>query len=150
MIVERQLEVAIIAAISKLGIDARIVGAWDDTPAGVVKGTGDASKAAIAVVVAPRAYDGFLSSQADFACSIAVTVRRDSCPMGEEIAEIIEPLFVKLREWNCDEDAVFADLTTEGFNPAGISLTGGSAPTYDSAAAVWSVAQTFTVRGIIS
>jgi hypothetical protein len=150
MIIEKQIEKAIMVSLAKLDLPGvKIIGNWDIVAEGEVKGQGDATGAVLAVGVAPRSYDGFVSPQADFACSLALTVRRDAYPTGEEVASITEPLFRLLDSWNRDEDAVFVDLTTDEFSPGGLQLTGGDGPEYDSSTMCWTVTQTFTIRGII-
>ena len=151
MIVEKQIEDAILAKIRMLDLPGvRVVGAWSIVGEGEVKGESDESGAVVAVAVAPRSYDGFMSPQADVNCSIALSVRRDTCPTGSDIVELTEPLFQLLDHWNRDEDAVYTDLTTEGFSPGGLQLTGGDGPEYDSASGVWNITQTFTLRGIVN
>ncbi len=149
MIVEKLIEDAIIRKIRLLNVADRVVGAWEVKQDGEVKGESDASDAVIDVVVSPRSYDGFMSTQADFNCAIGIAVRRDSCPTGAEIAEITEPLFALLHSWNADVDAVYEDLTVDGFRPGGLQLTGGYGPEYDESREVWMVMQSFTVRGVI-
>lgn len=150
MVLEKLIEDAIIRKIKGVVPEStRVVGSWN-AAADAVKDAGDASAVAIAVVVSPRAYVSFEASQADFACSIALTVRRDACPTGQELIDMSEMLFALMHNWNADEDAVFADLSVEGFLPAGLALTGGTPPQYDESSQAWSVVQTFTVRGAIS
>ena len=149
MIVEKLIEDAIIREIRLLNVADRVVGAWEVKQYGEVKGEGDDSKSEIAVAVSPRSYDGFMSTQADFNCAISVAVRRECCPSGAEVAEITELLFALLHSWNADVDAVYEDLTVEGFRPGGLMLTGGEGPVYDESRGVWMVSQSFTIRGII-
>ena len=149
MIVEKLLEDAIIREVKRLNVVNRVVGAWEIKQDGEIKGDGDDAESIIAVAVSPRSYDGFMSTQADFNCAISIAVRRECCPSGAEVAEKTELLFALLHSWNADVDAVYEDLTVEGFRPGGLQLTGGEGPEYDESRGVWMVLQSFTIRGII-
>lgn len=150
MIIEQQIENAIIAKLEALGLSGvRVTGAWKAAADGEVKGEGDTSAACLAVAVNPRSYDSFMSQQADVNCAVTLAVRRESCPTGAEVAEFTEQLFNLFHTWNCDADAVYEDLETEGFKPAGLQLTGGDGPQYDEMTSSWLVSQTFTLRGIV-
>ena len=153
MIVEREIEERLKAKFAAaLGDDAaalRIVGSWDVAAAGEVKGKGDSSPAVLAVAVGIRSYDSFCSPQADLACSAVLLVRRDACPTGAALADLIEPLLDLFHNWNAEYDAVSDDLTTKCFHPGGFRLDSGSSPEYDEAAAVWTVPFDFTLRGVI-
>lgn len=148
MIVEKQIEDAIIAKLEALDLPGvRVTGAWKSVADGEVKGEGDTSSAVLAVAVNPRSYDGFMSQQADFNCAVALVVRRESCPTGSEVEEFTEALFQLFDTWNRDEDAVYTDLETDGFQPAGLQLSGGEGPLYDEATCTWMVEQSFKLRG---
>ena len=150
MIIEKQIEDAIIAKLKALDLPGvRVTGAWKSVADGEVKGEGDTSSAVLAVAVNPRSYDGFMSEQADFSCAVALVVRRESCPTGSAVAEFTEALFQLFETWNRDADAVYTDLETDGFQPAGLQLSGGEGPWYDEATCTWMVEQSFTLRGFV-
>jgi len=127
----------------------RTVGVWDVMNDGEVKSCGGNEAATIAVAVGIRNYDTFQTPTANFACSLALAVRRDACPTGAAIADLIEPLLAKIHGWNADEDSVYDDLTTEHFFPAGFQLVGGPGPVYENASGCWTISIDFNIKGRI-
>ena len=150
MLTEREIEDNIKTIIANLYKDSEIkpavVGVWDVADEGEVKGQGDASIAAIAVAVGIRSYTSFCEPQADIPCTVALTVRRDACPTGGELADMIEPLMRKFNKWNADYDDVLDELNTDSFDIGGFKMTGGDTTQNESA---WTVRILFTLRGVL-
>ena len=150
MLPEREIEEKLKASFAATftgDIVPRIVGAWDVADDGDVKGRGDASAAVFAVTVGLRAYDSFCSPQCDLPCAAVLTVRREACPTGAELAELIEPLMALIHVWNEDNDSVYEDLATSSFFPGGFRLTGGNLEQSEES---WTVSIDFTLRGVIN
>ena len=156
MIVEREIEEALkaqfgVALASTASLPSmRTVGCWDVANDGDVKSRGGGEAATVAVAVGIRSYDTFQTPTANFACSLVLAVRRDTCPTGAAIADIIEPLLALLHEWNADEDSVYEDLTTDHFFPAGFQLANGIGPVYDDQTGCWTITITFNLKGRIA
>lgn len=150
MLTEREIENKMKDIIANLYRDSEIkptvVGVWDVADEGEVKGQGDASVAAIAVAVGIRSYNSFCEPQADIPCTVALTVRRDACPTGGELAEMIEPLMHKINVWNADYNEVLDELNTDSFDIGGFQMTGGDTTQNETA---WTVRILFTLRGVI-
>ena len=150
MLTEREIEDKIKSVIAGLYDDAAIkpiiVGVWDVADEGEVKGQGDASVAAIAVAVGIRSYASYCEPQADIPCTVALTVRRDACPTGGELANLIEPLMDKIHVWNADYNEVLDELSTDSFDIGGFQMTGGDTSQSETG---WTVRISFTLRGVI-
>lgn len=149
MLTEREIEEKLkekIGATLANSKSLRIVGAWDVKDIGEVKGQGDASKIVLAFSVGLRSYQSFCTPQADFPCVMVLSVRRDACPTGAELADIIEPIMNQLHIWNEDCDRMCEDLNTITFNAGGFQLDGGELQQDESC---WTITMRFTLRGIV-
>lgn len=156
MIIEKLIESAIVAKLAALDLpDVTVSGFWQPAQSGAPKGRESAASAAIGVVVAPRAYETFTSAKAQLRGVVTLTVRRDACPTGAELAAFAEPVFALLETWQRSLPDVKADLTPTDANlsplfvPHGFRLDGGD-PSTDPKNTVWIISQTFTLRGVIS
>lgn len=148
MLTEREIEEKLK---EKIGLTlgnktARMVGTWDVVDVGELKGQGDASKVVLAFSVGLRQYQSFCTPQADFPCALVLSVRRDACPTGGELADFIEPIMNQLHIWNEDCDRMCDDLTTLTFNVGGFQLDGGTLQQDENA---WTITMNFTLRGIV-
>lgn len=149
--IERDIEAAVTAKISALGIEGLDVGGyWQPAGDGRAKGLERPEHSAVVrVAVAPRSFDSFSTPVANFPVSVALAVRRDLSPGGEALAEFAAPLALMMQTWQSDVDAVKNDFSVKGFSPCGLRLDGGDAGADDSLD-VWHVVQRFTVRGTIT
>lgn len=152
MIVEREIEETLIdklrgALQEREIVVPRTTGAWSVANDGEVKGRDEGESVAMSVAVGLRSYDSFQTATADFPCGLVLAISRDACPTGAAIAEYIEPLMDKLHRWNADEEAVFNDLETEHFHPAGFQLADGDGPEYDKSTGAWTITLLFNLKG---
>lgn len=151
MLTEREIEEklkSIFASLFQDGKDVpRIVGLWDVTDIGEVKGQGDASKSVLAITTGIRSYASFCEPQADIPCSVVLSIRREAAPTGALLAEFIEPLMNLIHIWNADCDRMCDDLATSSFMPGGFQLTGGNLQQNEWG---WTVTTNFILRGIVN
>ena len=148
MLTEKEIEGRLKEKLSEVfPVKPLIIGSWDVKEEGEVKGSGNGDTCVLAVSVGIRQYATFQTPQADIPCSLALSIRRDTCPTGGKLAELMEPLMCKMHEWNADADAVFDDLKTDTFNPGGFQLDGGNLSQTSDA---WTATVSFTLRGIVT
>lgn len=162
MIIEKQLESQLIAALRSDGDGVYWSGAWSVADNGFVKGDESSDTGAVvAVTVQPRAMPdyggGFASVEADFGVSVSCSMSADADPTGAKIVALWESISGKVWRWvvnqtseqeteltvkDADDDVVFA--------PGGVMQNGGTAPTYVGQAHMWNWSISFTVKGIIT
>lgn len=151
MLLEKQIESAIITAIEGLQIDdVDIFGSWQKSEEGTVKSEeGADSRALVVVGVAPRSYDSFSLPEISFDCVVSVVIRVDQCPTGSELEEIYEPISDLLETWNTvNTGEMITDLTIDDrFSPGGVNVSGGSGPEYRDGS--WIINNRFTLRGTL-
>jgi len=149
--IERDIERAVVNAVSALRMDGMdIDGFWQAVPDGSVKGKERPdARAILRVVAAPRSFESFSSPRADIAVAMALTVRADTAPTGDALAEYTEPLMCLLQGWQESIDSVRNDFTVDGFTPCGLRLDGGDVSSSGDPRHCWVVTQKFTVRGIV-
>ena len=151
MLTEREIEEKLKEKFAKLFDTSdnapSIIGAWDVTQPGEVKGRGDASTSVIAVAVGLRNYASFCTPQADFPCTAVLSIRREAAPTGAALADFIEPLMNLMHVWNEDYDDVLSDLATNTFTPGGFQLADGSLTQSSDG---WIVNINFTLRGVVN
>ena len=145
--VEAKLAEQFAAALETEGLpEPRTELSWGVADPGEVKGSGDTSEAVLALAVGIRSYPDFVSPQCDLPCSLALSIRRDACPTGAELAGYIEPLLNLVHTWNADCDTMCDALTTTTFSPAGFQLGGGHLEPTEEAR---TLSLDFTRRGVI-
>ena len=148
--IEKDLETCAVAAFNAaLPGTVQTMGFWQSVAEGAVKDTESASAAAVLrVETSPRSHENFTTPRADVAFALTLTVRKEVCPTGAELAEFAEPLFAVLTAWQMDIADVRRDFTISDFVPVGFRLDGGDVIN-DVTAKTWVVRESFTVRGIV-
>lgn len=152
MMVERELESKIVAALEALNVTGlEVRGLWNPVASGSVKGMEDSGAPAAAVVrVSPRAYGNYTIPTVTFDCAVALAALVDLDPTGAILAAAAEAISAKLAAWHADVcNANDAGLAFEGFAPGGFAVGGGSGPEFDETAGAWAVTFNFTVAGTL-
>lgn len=149
--IEKQVEKAVLEAVAALPMDGLDMdGIWQKSPNGRAKGSEDPNaKAFLRVIAAPRSFETFSSPRVDITVALALSVRLETAPTGEEIAAYSEPLFALLQGWQMSIETVRNDFTFPAFTPCGIRLDGGDIGFSGEPRNCWNVTQKFTLRGII-
>lgn len=153
MLVEHELERAIIRAIEELHVDGlELRGAWQVADAGADKTEEEANGArAICVVTCkPRRFSTFGICEVSFDVSLVVNVRADRCPRGSDIIAVLAPLSTLVTMWQMADADGLLDLTVmDEFYPGGVLVQGGDGPIYDQDSGTWTIVQNLTVSGSI-
>lgn len=146
--IERELERRIVERIGRLGLDGlQVVGVWGGRPE---EAEASAAKAVLAVVVRPRQYEAYLSSRAEFAVALTLSVRIEACGGPDGLEYYAAALTGVLEGWQESIGEAKADLWIENeFSPAGVRVDGGDVE-LDTDRGAWVVQQTFSVRGIVT
>ena len=151
MLIERQIEDTIKAALAEKLDGCEIVGSWSPADAGKVKGEHDKSaKAVVSVYMQPRAHDAFSLPTVNITGTIAIDARVEMCPTMAEVSEIYEAVLKLLDDWHYDGQAFSEALSTEDFFATELALTGGDRVTYDAAIRCWIVSTSFIIRGTVN
>ena len=149
--IEKLLESAIMAQLAAvLPQGTEIVGAWQTSAPGVVKGSESGTAAAfVAVAVSPRSFETFTTPKANFAVAISLKVRAERDPQGALFTSCADAMLALLQQWQTSLPAVRTAMSVDGFTPHGMRIDGGQITT-DAEAEALVVAESFTVRGIVS
>lgn len=154
MLVEHELERAIISAIEDLRVDGlELRGAWQVAGAGADKTEEEANGARAICVVAckPRRFTTFGLCEVSFDISLAVAVRSDRCPSGSDIIAVLSPLSTLVTMWQMADAGGLSALTVpDAFYPGGVLVQGGEGPIYDRESSTWTIVQNLTVSGTIT
>lgn len=157
MMFEKEIESRIVGAVEALALPGlKVRGAWQDVPEGEVKDVeGSDSPAALFVAASPRQFETFGLPICSMEVQLALVVRIERCPTGAALETYARPILSLLQSWSlglsCSEDCGFAVEPTadgEGFAPGGVQLSTGEGPSHDASSATWSVAFSFTLRGV--
>lgn len=152
MLVEHELERAIIHAIEGLHIDGlELRGAWQVVDAGADKTEeADGARAFCVVTCKPRRFATFGLCEVSFDVSLVVNVRADRCPRGSDIIAVLSPLSTLVTMWQMADADGLLDLTVvDAFYPGGVLVDGGEGPIYDQDSGTWTIIQNLTVSGTI-
>lgn len=150
---EKSIEANIIAAIEALnltGLD--IHGAWQAANAGEVKDEeAPAAPATLYVRVGPRSFETFGIGVCSMDVVFSLVIRTDLNPTGAALETYVDPIADLLQSWDntmsCNNPC---GMAVDGeFAPGGLQMVGGSGPTFEREAAIWSVVFNFTLRGTI-
>jgi len=148
--IEQQIEACVLAKIQSLATwPAGTVfdGAWQAAAAGEVKGE-EAAGTAVKIAVATGAvmWADYTIPSGEIPVAIAVTVRRDLCPDGSALSDVLSPIMAKLVAWQLDADLCSTDLSVSSAAVVGFRLDAGDPPSYDSARKSWAVVRSFTLK----
>ena len=150
MLIERDLESAIIADVAKAAPDFEVVGSWAPCASGLVKGERRTdTKGIIAVAVSPRSHDAFTLPTVTVGGNLQIAVRLEQCPTMAEASEMYERVLALFDGWHYDADAFSSRFSTDSFFAAGLMLTGGDSVSFDEAEKSWIVSLGFQVRGTV-
>ena len=150
---EKSIEANIIAAIEALnltGLD--IHGAWQAANSGEVKDEeAPAAPATLYVRVGPRSFETFGIGVCSMDVVFSLVIRTDINPTGTALETYVDPIVDLFQSWNntmnCNNPC---GMAVEGeFAPGGMQMVGGSGPTFEREAAIWSVLFNFTLRGTV-
>lgn len=122
-------------------------GAWQSAAAGEVKGE-EPSGAAVKIAVATGAvmWADYTIPSGEIPVAIAVTVRRDLCPDGSALSDILSPIMAKLVAWQLDGELAATDLSVQSAAVVGFRIDAGDPPSYDSTRKSWAVVRSFTLK----
>lgn len=150
-LIESAAKAKIAAALDGCGLErVKVQGAWDVLAEGEVKGREEPQfDVFAAVAVSPRSYEAFSTPVANFAASVSISVRADRDPTGAKFRDAADAVLELLQTWQREIATVREDFTVEGFTPHGARMDGGEISGGPDAGA-WTLAATFTVRGVIS
>lgn len=151
--IEKDIERKIIDRINGLNLNGLSVsGLWQPSATGIVKGTEPSdSPAGLLVKVNPKGFATFGISDVSMTVEMALTVRIDMCPTGEELVSFCEPISKLLQSWNMVQcGAELDDFTVEGFTPGGIHVGSGTGPQLDRQLKVWTVYYSMTLEGAVT
>ena len=127
----------------------KIVGAYEAAEAGEVKGEETAADGiVVGIAVGAPAWDAYLVPSCSMPVALSVAVRREVAPTGDALEKVMAPISNLLMQLQHDATAVDRLLTSEEFQADGVRVDGGPPPSYSSAKHAWTVARTFTVRGV--
>lgn len=151
--IEKDIEKKIIDRIKGLNLNGLSVnGLWQPSATGIVKGTEHSNDpAGLLVKVNPKGFNTFGISDVSMNIEIALTVRIDMCPTGEELVSFCDPISRLLQRWNmvqCGEE--LEDFVVDGFNPGGIRVDNGQGPQLDKQMKVWNVFYHMTLEGAVT
>ncbi len=114
MLIERQIEETIKAALAEKLEGCEIVGSWSPADAGKVKGEHDnTAKAIVSIYVQPRAHNAFSLPTVNITCTIAIEARVEMCPTMAEVSVIYEAVLKLLDDWHYDGQAFAEAMSTE-------------------------------------
>ncbi len=150
--IEKNVEAAIMTAIQNLNLpDLDIVGLWQPSATGVVKGTEKSdSTAALVVKIPPKSFDTFGICEVQLEADLVLTVRIEQDSTGEKLVQYVEPINNLLERWNMvTEQEDLEDLETDDFSVGGIHVNGGTGPTFDAQSRCWTVTFSLTIRGLL-
>ena len=151
MLIERQIEETIKAALAERLEGCEVVGSWSPADSGMVKGEHDnAAKAVVSVYVQPRAHDAFSLPTVNVRGIIAIDARVEMCPTMAEVSEIYEQLLKLLDDWHYDGQVFSEAISTGEFFGAELRLDGGDRVSYDANRRCWVVQTSFTIRGTVN
>ena len=148
--IERDIEKAVIARVKALAVDGlQVVGMWQASAAGIVRGLEGADfTAALSVAAKPKTFQTFSLPTADIPVSLTLSVRAERAPDGDALHDFTAPVAALLDDWQASIASVKTDFTLSNFNPCGFRLDGGEV-SFDRNATAWVVTQSFTLRGIV-
>lgn len=151
MLVERAVEKKIKDAIAAQLVDCEVIGSWEPSDAGAVKGQHDNSaKAVVSIYVAPRSHDSFSLPTVNMSGAVSIVARAEMCPTMAEVSEVYEAVSSLLDGWHYDTQAFSEAISIEDkFFATEIRLDGGDNVSYDKTNEAWTVSISFTIRGTV-
>ena len=128
----------------------RIVGNWQPSQEGMIKGLEDGSDVGIVTVkVMPRQYETPTIPDGSMQVEVTLVMRSDADPTGQSYLTVTDVVQSVMHEWQKCFEKYQSDFAIEGkFVPTGIRLDGGDCG-LDKENAIWTFAQSFTAFGII-
>ena len=151
MLIEKAIETKLKNALADKLTGCEVIGSWQPSDAGSVKGQHDNSaKAVVSVYVAPRQHDSFSLPTVNMSGAVSIDASAEMCPTMAEVSEIYDVVSTMFDGWHYDAQGFSQAMSIDGaFFAAEIRLDGGASVAYDKSQDIWTVSLNFTIRGTV-
>lgn len=151
MLIEKELEGKILTALADClpaDVKATVVGFWQPTALGEVKGWEDSDSAALLeVAVGLGQQETFSNPVVSFNVAVALAVRLELDAQAENILKLVEPISELFKDWMAATyQQTFTALDVDGLSVDGVGVA-GEVPQLDPNAKVARVGWSLTLSG---